>query len=300
LQTSGENKKQGVRIFLDNSNLWIAAKTLQSKRRGFNSSEDPRIRINIYELAELIAKNRSREANIYGSVPPPTDEVWKKFEENNWKVDKKKRSKITGKEKQVDSQIVADVAEIAKAPEKTTIAMVSGDADILPGLEKVINAGGWNIEIYMWRHAIAGALREFASHHSNVEITELDEYFDKITFTSCKKRLYGIKGGYVLEMTPDAFVNNAPDDEWCRKLEDLANWPFWYYITENDLLIAFCTMTGCRFQDKDAITELQSLPNVISVKRYKKCRFKFRCRYGTKCRFYHTPRERKHFKEHAL
>ena len=41
---------------------------------------------------------------LYGSEPPPVDTVWEKIKERGWDVPKpKRRSAITGKEKQVDA-----------------------------------------------------------------------------------------------------------------------------------------------------------------------------------------------------
>lgn len=106
-------KKPGVWIFVDNSNLWIEAKKLQGRKRYFESTEDPRVRIDVGKLAEIIADGRPIvQANIYGSIPPPVDTVWAKMEEAGWNVNIKERSPITGREKQVDQQITADVTAI--------------------------------------------------------------------------------------------------------------------------------------------------------------------------------------------
>ncbi len=53
----------------------------------------------------------------------------------------RKESKITGKEKKVDFQIVADIVEtayITPTNERTVIVVVTGDSDILPALAKVL------------------------------------------------------------------------------------------------------------------------------------------------------------------
>lgn len=67
-------------IFVDNSNLWIEAKKLQSEKRNFESTEDPRVRIEAGKLAEFVANGRTiNKATIYGSKPPPVDSVWAKM-----------------------------------------------------------------------------------------------------------------------------------------------------------------------------------------------------------------------------
>lgn len=158
----------GIWIFVDDSNLWIEAKKLQGRRKGFKTSEDHRLRIDVGKLADIIAGDRPAQGFLYGSEPPPVDTVWKKIRSKGWKVDTRHRSTITGKEKEVDTILVADVTEIAietPVDERTTIVIVSGDADVIPALDKVIKREQWKIEVYMWSHAIANKLTKFALKH---------------------------------------------------------------------------------------------------------------------------------------
>ena len=160
----------GIWIFVDDSNIWIEAKKLQGQAKGFKSNEDHRVRIDMGKLADLIADGRRvQEGVLYGSEPPPVDTVWKKIREKGWKVGSQRRSMITGKEKQVDTSLVADVTETAiltPLHERTTIVVVSGDADVIPALDKILKQERWKIEIYMWRHAIAKGLTRYAADHS--------------------------------------------------------------------------------------------------------------------------------------
>ena len=85
--------------------VWIEAKELQSKTK-----EDHRVRIDVGNLADVVADGRPVEHGIlYGSELPPVDTVWKKIREKGWKVNTHRRSWITGKEKQVDTNIVAEL-----------------------------------------------------------------------------------------------------------------------------------------------------------------------------------------------
>ena len=246
-EASTQEPLPGIWIFVDDSNIWIEAKKLQSEKRHLKTKEDHRVRIDVGKLADAVADGRPiKKGLLYGSEPPPVDTVWEKIEKiENFSVRKNKRSQLTGKEKQVDTELVADITEIAiKTPEheRTTIILISGDADVIPGLEKILKENRWSVEIYMWRQAIAGSLRRFtAEHKERVKIKELDNYIDKITFTSMKFNiskkdkflLQKVKeGGIVFTMENKAFKNRIPSYSWCNQLESLTQWPFQYYWFE--------------------------------------------------------------------
>ena len=246
----------GVWIFVDDSNIWIEAMKLQSRKKGFKTSQDHRVRIDIGKLADVVAGDRRVEQGVlYGSEPPPVDTVWKKVREKGWRVDSQRRSRITGKEKQVDTKLVAEVTRTAITTplhERTTIVLVSGDADVIPALDEVIKEDRWKIEVYMWRRAIARDIKKYAAAHKDrVEIKHLDEYLGRVTFTNIKfafKR--GLKhkvkeSGVVFLMKEKAFINRIPDKAWCNQLESIAQWPFQYYWFEvsktktNNLIVVF-------------------------------------------------------------
>ena len=64
-------------IYVDNSNIWIGAKYLASKEKGFKSSKDHRVRISIGNLTDVVAKSREvRKGTLYGSEPPKIDSVF--------------------------------------------------------------------------------------------------------------------------------------------------------------------------------------------------------------------------------
>ena len=234
----------GIHIFVDDSNVWIGAKMLQARVKGFESCEDHRVRLSMGKLANRITNNRTLEQGIlYGSEPPPADTVWKRLRENGWTVKTFNRSVITNKEKQIDTQLVADVTETAiKTPlyKRSTIVVVSGDADMIPALEKILKEEKWKIEVFAWEHTIAKGLKIFADEHRDrVEVKYLDPYLDEVIFTSMKFPIPSNKsqvkdGDVVLTMVPDAFRNRIPDKEWCSDLESIAKWPFQYYWFEMD------------------------------------------------------------------
>ena len=253
-------KLPGIHIFVDDSNIWIEAKKLHAKKYKTLLNEDPRVRIDMGKLADVLANGRPVEQGIlYGSEPPPIDTVWKKIEEKaGWTVKSKRRDMITGKEKQIDTNLVADVTATAiRTPveERTTIVLVTGDANVLPALEKVLEEKQWTIEVYMWKDALSKQLIYYgAKNQRRVEIVPLDSYLDHLAFTNMKfsvsSRDYLLRTvtahGVVFTMEAKAFKRRVPTKKWFNQLENIAQWPFRYYWFESktgeqtdDLVIVF-------------------------------------------------------------
>ena len=259
----------GIFIFVDDSNIWIEAKKLSASKKFKTAplSEDPRVRIDMGKLADVLANKRPvKQGILYGSEPPPIDTVWKKIEKKGFKVISKRRDAFTGKEKQIDTNIVADITATAiRTPihERTTIVLVTGDANVLPALEKVIEEERWHVEVYMWKDALSKQLTYYAAqHHKRVEVTPLDKYFDHLAFTNMKfsvsNRDYLLRTvntcGVVFTMTNKAFKNRVPTKRWFQQLENIAQWPCRYYWFEsksgeetNDLVVVFPTYFGNNF-----------------------------------------------------
>ena len=242
-----DSSKEHCWIFVYDSNIWIAAKKLQSRLKKFKTGEDHRVRIDMGKLGDVLASGRTIvKGTLYGSEPPHIDTVWKKIEEMGWTVEKRHRDEISGKEK-VHTKLVADVVEVAfKTPvdERSTIILVTGDADIIPAIEVIFdNDKYWKIEVYMWNQAIS---RKFTptkdKYAGRLKIEKLDDYINHVTFTSMKFNTSNQafsnvvhENGVVFVMEPDAFPDQVPTYEWVRKLEAITKWPFQYYwLKEND------------------------------------------------------------------
>ena len=178
----------GVWIYVDDSNIWIEAKKLTSKVSRLKTTEDHRVRIEIGKLTDIVAKGRPvAQGFLYGSEPPAIDEVWKKIRQHGWNVDCLKKSRITGKEKRLDTKLVADVTERAcTTPEeqRSTIILITGDADAIPAMEKVMKYRGWSLEVYMWEHSLSSDIKKMSG--DNVKIFPLNDYLKKATFTNMK------------------------------------------------------------------------------------------------------------------
>ncbi|XP_067651552.1 uncharacterized protein [Haliotis asinina] len=181
----------GIWIFLDDSNLWIEAKKVKGRSLNKEFTEDPRLRIDVGRLANLISNGRVvNKAILYGSEPPPIDTVWKKIKEKGWEIKKHKRSRWTGKEKKVDTQIVADVTELVCDSKNkefgSTVVIVSGDNDMSPCIEKAIEKK-WNVEVWAMEQNLGADLKRLQNKHPKlmtVQYLTQQEHFRKFTFVS--------------------------------------------------------------------------------------------------------------------
>lgn len=234
-----------LHIFIDNSNIWIAAKSVGGLKKPFNWKEDPRIRVDYGNLLEAIANERPiSKPTLYGSRPPDNDSLWKKFEYLGINVKCEDRSKCTGKEKKVDGHIVADITDLAGTCSPSTIALASGDSDPIPGIEKALKKG-WKIEIYTWEHAATNDFKTLVSEKGErVSLKYLDDKFDHITSRKMdfcpEKPISQYHHSDVI-----VFINADESDlseKICDKLEDITELPFQYYWHNQDtVLIKFFT-----------------------------------------------------------
>ena len=232
-----DQEKEMVFVYMDNSNTWIEAKKLL----GSKGQEDRRVRIDVGELLKVVAKGRHvAEANLYGSEPPPLDTVWEKMREKGWKVIPHKRSQITDKEKQVDTQLVTDATRMAckTKPGNNTIIFISGDADMKPAIVAIIEEG-WKVGVFMWKHAISNELKKLA-RKGRCAICTLDSYKDKIMFNSMRFPLANINDhlhiirakGIVFIMKANCFKDHEPTDLWCRTVSEALEIQFQYFWME--------------------------------------------------------------------
>ena len=282
--TSSEAEKTssdtaGIWIFVDDSNVWIEAKKLQSSLKNFKTGEDHRLRIDMGKLASVIARDRYVESGtLYAAEPPPLVDVWRNTENKaGWYVDRSEfRRRSSTKGKQIDAKLVADATATAimtPIHQRTTMAFVTGDTNVVPALEKIMKQEGWAIEIYMWTQSIAKSLMEFSqdpNHSGRVKIIPLNDHLDKISFSQNELDVTLVNGrknyrqrkhrqlakpyGVVFSMQPDAFTEGVVSNEWVEELEAVTRWPLQYYWfiagkqKTNDLVVIF---------QKDKSTDLE-------------------------------------------
>lgn len=214
-----------VFIYVDDSNMWIEAKKLAANKLNLKCVEDPRLRLDIGKVTDVIANNRKVAWGIlYGSEPPPIDSVWQKIRERGWKVITTQRSSFTGKEKQVDHQMVADItALVSGCIVKGKIVMVSGDADMIPAISKSLQMK-WSTEIWMWGNGVLNALKQLAEENPGlVSINILDSRLEEVTFTNFTF------GATKIPDTRSVIIKDidfTPDETWQKKLGEKLGWPF--------------------------------------------------------------------------
>ena len=285
------SSEPGIWIFVDDSNIWIEAKKLAGKNKHFKTGEDHRVRIDVGKLTDVVADGRPVEQGfLYGSEPPAVDEVWEKIRKHGWAVFTKKRNRMTGKEKKVDTQLAVDITAKAistSIEKRSTIIVISGDADMIPAIEKALECEGWRIEVYTWKHAMSKELRTL----DHVSVFPLDDYLERVTFTNMKFNLRGNKHllpmvrayGVVFSMEPRAFPRQQPTrrPRWCVQLESIAQWPFQYYWFEkdhkpmDDLVLVFRSRLDDKHPEREfdidqfiEAVEENPLPYVIKVQTF--------------------------------
>ena len=214
-----------VFIYVDDSNMWIEAKKLAANKLNLKCVEDPRLRLDIGKVTDVVANNRKVAWGIlYGSEPPPIDSVWQKIRERGWKVITTQRSSFTGKEKQVDHHMVADItALVSGCIVKGKIVMVSGDADMIPAISKSLQMK-WSTEIWMWGNGVSNALKQLAEENPGLmSINILDSRLEEVTFTNFTF------GATKIPDTRSVIIKDidfTPDETWQKKLGEKLSWPF--------------------------------------------------------------------------
>lgn len=147
-----------VYVFVDNSNVWIEGKKASGQKKGIPSNY--RYRIEYGQLLQHVLDGRTLAAvpKLYGSEPPPNDSVWKIIRSQGFDVRVFKRN-IFNREKGVDMRMGLDISRLVlTAKQPATVVMVAGDADFVPVVDDVHDAG-WKIEAWYWSNC-AGDLKK--------------------------------------------------------------------------------------------------------------------------------------------
>jgi len=168
----------GLHLFIDNSNVFIEGQRVARETFHYDDSLVLRFRINYGELLEFIRQGRKLEETVLvGSRPPPNDALWDRLKSLGIDARIFDRSIYTGKEKRVDAEMTNAIRDtLEDDPEPGTIALVAGDADYIPTLERCIKKR-WAIELYFWAQA-SSSLKQLPG----VKFVDLASGFDRITF----------------------------------------------------------------------------------------------------------------------
>ncbi|HAO22745.1 MAG TPA: hypothetical protein DCQ37_21210 [Desulfobacteraceae bacterium] len=167
----------GLHLFIDNSNIYIEGQRVARSKFFYDDELVIRLRINYGALLDEIRQGRDlKETVLVGSRPPDNDSLWNKFKALNIEPRIFDRG-FSGREKRVDAELINAVRDtLEDNPKPGTIAIVAGDQDYIPTLERCIKKK-WNLEIYFWEQA-SNALKSLAG----TNFISFDNSFKKITF----------------------------------------------------------------------------------------------------------------------
>jgi uncharacterized LabA/DUF88 family protein len=168
----------GLHVFIDNSNVFIEGQRVAREKFLFDDPLVLRFRINYGGLLDFIRRDRKlEEAVLVGSRPPPNDALWNRLKALGIEPRIFDRSFYTGREKRVDAELTNAIRDtLEDNPTPGTVALVAGDADYIPVLERCVKKG-WAVELYFWDQASSDLKRL-----SGVEFTDLSTGFKQITF----------------------------------------------------------------------------------------------------------------------
>jgi len=169
----------GLHLFIDNSNLFIEARGTARYKFQYDDDFIIRLRINYGALLEQIRNQRKlMETVLVGSRPPQNDTLWNKLKDFNIEPRIFDRSFYSGKEKRVDAELSNAIRDtLEDNVEPGTIALVAGDQDYMPTIERCVKKK-WNVEIYFWEHAVSSSLKSYPS----IKFYSLDNWFNVITY----------------------------------------------------------------------------------------------------------------------
>ena len=163
-------------IIVDNSNVWIEGKKFSARKKGIKRGDDPSWRIDFGKLLSTVAENKMiRKAVLVGSRPPKEDSIWNAAKKLGFDVIVHDRNAV-GKEKAVDTEIVAQGTEIICTTPPCILKLLSGDRDFIP-LICIATQREWETE--MW--AFTNAFKENGEMAQSVtRIKPLDLVFPEI------------------------------------------------------------------------------------------------------------------------
>ena len=183
-----QSNPQSGRVFWDNSNIFISAKTVAAEREGGDAAYQ--IRIQFDNLLQLAVAGRELEfAVAVGSVPPPLRHVWNHLERAGVKVELFERGSLTSREQAVDQALQTHMLRTAldNNGNPGIADMLTGDgAGFLDGvgfhadLERM-HRKGWGIEVLAWERTCNPRLKQWVQKIGT--FVSLEDYYESLTFT---------------------------------------------------------------------------------------------------------------------
>lgn len=178
-------RKKPVCIYIDNSNIYIGGQSV-AKQKGEDSVL---LRIFFNSFLFLITEGTFDFDEIVwgGSVPPESDEVWKKIRSKGIEPELIPRSE-SGENDTVDQAIQLAMYRHTRKHRKSpgTIILCTGDGSgfhedkgFLFDVKGFIE-DGWQLILYSWDGVCHKQLKKFATE--NGTYIKLDDHYDSITF----------------------------------------------------------------------------------------------------------------------
>jgi uncharacterized LabA/DUF88 family protein len=179
--------EERVFMYYGNSNMFIESKKLAAKIQKFKLGidQDPRARLDVGKLFDLASAGRKVfEANLYGSVPPPSDSFWKAIEERKIRVKRFPKSKITKKEKRTNTDMTADAVEDILTNKdykgEQSIILFSGDLNFMSTVEKALK---FDYKVEIWSVGKPHFdLANLGKRNDRVKIRLIDDVFDDVAY----------------------------------------------------------------------------------------------------------------------
>lgn len=224
-----------VKIFLDNSNFWIGAKHYMGEMNQLKCEEDHRIRTEFGKLLKFTAKGiKNAHATLYGSEPPASDSVWKMAESEGWTIILSHKN-CKGKEKQVDTKMVADIVETVCTESPGTMILITGDSDFVCAINKS-KEKNWKVEVYGWSKSMSEEIKQLQDD-TNVKVECLDAAAGEFLVTELQFDLNLMKGngslslnGIVLDVGKyGEKMENYEMEKYCNELTTILRYPVQYH-----------------------------------------------------------------------
>lgn len=179
-------------LYVDNSNLWIEGKRVsyaQNKNITIKKAIDQKNfdndwRIDYAQLMRLLIGERESElikADLFGSIPPNNEALWKELEKLGFDITKFHRNP-SNKEKKIDTEmsvrITSDFYKNKKNDDNIEFIIVAGDSDYQPVISTLKEDKDNKIKctIAFWEHA-ADELKNSADEFIN--LTKSFKYLTK-------------------------------------------------------------------------------------------------------------------------
>ncbi|KAF2489950.1 hypothetical protein BU16DRAFT_567043 [Lophium mytilinum] len=154
-----------IRVYIDDSNVFLGGQSHRNQPnwRAHRSTwrYDPeKLTTALVKETDMVSNPPyDLKVNVYRSVQ---DDLWTAFQNHGGvEVETFERGYHSGTEKQVDTAIVAasveDACEDNHSGRKSEFIIVSGDLDMLPGIEKIIKKKR-TVHVWSWNECLARGL----------------------------------------------------------------------------------------------------------------------------------------------